>query len=291
MVDVLEELIRLLVLEKLEENLFRGQSQDLGWGRVFGGQVLGQALSAAYQTVPDDRKAHSLHGYFLRTGDVNLPVIYDVDRIRDGRSFTTRRVVAIQKGRAIFNLSASFQIDEPGFEHQVEMPQVTPAAELLSERDLALQIADKIPKSMRAMATAQRPIEARPVRVRNPMRPRVEAPQQEVWYRAMRELPDELWLHQCLLAYASDFNFLTTALGPHGVSWLSPHMQVASLDHAMWFHRPLRMDQWLLHTMESPNAAGARGLVRGHFFDEQGSLVASTVQEGLMRREGELPEL
>lgn len=291
MVDVLEELIRLLVLEKLEENLFRGQSQDLGWGRVFGGQVLGQALSAAYQTVPDDRKAHSLHGYFLRTGDVNLPVIYDVDRIRDGRSFTTRRVVAIQKGRAIFNLSASFQIDEPGFDHQVAMPQVRPAAELLSERDLALQIADKIPRSMRAMATAQRPIEARPVRIRNPLRPRVEEPQQEVWYRAMRELPDELWLHQCLLAYASDFNFLTTALGPHGVSWLTPQMQVASLDHAMWFHRPLRMDQWLLHTMESPNAAGARGLVRGHFFDEQGSLVASTVQEGLMRREGELPEV
>lgn len=284
MADVLEELIRLLALERLEENLFRGQSQDLGWGRVFGGQVLGQALSAAYQTVPAESRAHSLHGYFLRTGDVNLPVIYDVDRIRDGKSFTTRRVVAIQKGKAIFNLAASFQVEEEGFEHQAgQMPQVAGASGLRSERDVALLIADKIPRSMRAMATAPRPIEARHVESHNPLAPKIYEPTKHVWYRAMRELPDDPWLHQCLLAYASDFNFLTTALNPHGVSWLTRGMQVASLDHAMWFHRNFRMDHWLLHAMESPSASGARGLVRGHFFDEEGVMVASTVQEGLMR--------
>ena len=289
MTDVLEELIHLLALERLEEDLFRGQSQDLGWGRVFGGQVLGQALSAAYQTVPSGRRAHSLHGYFLRTGDVNLPVIYDVDRIRDGSSFTTRRVVAIQKGKAIFNLAASFQEDERGFEHHAPMPQVQGAQDLLSERALALKIVDKIPPSMVAIATAERPIEARPVQPHNPLRPRVHEPTREVWYRAMRALPEDPALHQCLLAYASDFNFLTTALQPHGVSWLTPGMQVASLDHAMWFHRELRMDQWLLHAMESPSASGGRGLVRGHFYTEDGVLVASTVQEGLMRAHGVEP--
>lgn len=281
--DVLEELIALLALEKLEEDLFRGQSQDLGWGTVFGGQVLGQALSAANQTVPADRPVHSLHGYFLRSGDVSLPIVYEVDRIRDGGSFTTRRVVAIQKGKPIFNMSASFQAIEPGLEHQTPMPNVPGPDGLLAEHELARKIAAKIPSPMREMATAERPIESRPVAPSNPLKPDMRPPERQVWYRAMRELPDDPALHCALLAYASDFNFLTTALQPHGVSWLSPQMQVTSLDHAMWFHRPLRMDAWLLHVMESPWAGGARGLVRGHFYNQQGQLVASTVQEGLMR--------
>jgi acyl-CoA thioesterase-2 len=281
--DVLEELIALLALEKLEEDLFRGQSQDLGWGTVFGGQVLGQALSAASQTVSPDRPVHSLHGYFLRPGDVSIPVVYEVDRIRDGGSFTTRRVVAIQRGKPIFNMSASFQIVEPGLEHQTPMPNVPGPDGLMSERELAEKIAAKIPSPMREMATAQRPIESRPVAPSNPLKPDKRPPERQVWYRAMRALDDNPALHNALLAYASDFNFLTTALQPHGVSWLSPQMQVTSLDHAMWFHRPLRMDEWLLHVMESPWAGGARGLVRGHFYNQQGQLVASTVQEGLMR--------
>jgi acyl-CoA thioesterase II len=241
--DVLQELIALLALEKLEVDLFRGQSQDLGWGTVFGGQVLGQALSAANQTVPADRPVHSLHGYFLRPGDVSMPIIYEVDRIRDGGSFTTRRVVAIQKGKPIFNMSASFQTVEPGFTHQTPMPNVPGPDGLLAEHELARKLADKIPEPMRAMATAERPIESRPVAPTNPLRPDMRPPERNVWYRAMRELPDDPALHSALIAYASDFNFLTTALQPHGMSWLSPNMQITSLDHAMWFHGPLRMDQ------------------------------------------------
>ncbi len=282
--DVLEELVELLSLEKIEENLFRGPSQDLGWGTVFGGQVLGQALSAAAQTVGADRHVHSLHGYFLRPGRVDMPVLYEVDRIRDGRSFATRRVVAIQKGKAIFNLAASFQVQEEGLEHQTEAPEVPGPDGLLSERELAHQVADMIPEPMRQRALAQRPIEIRPIEPNNPLRPRVRPPNKAVWYRAMRSLPDDPALHRYLLAYASDFHFLGTAMHPHGVSWLSPQMQVASLDHAMWFHRPFRMDEWLLHVIESPSASGSRGLVRGHFYNQQGVLVASTAQEGLMRK-------
>ncbi len=284
MSDVLEELIALLSLEKLEEDLFRGPSQDLGWGTVFGGQVLGQALSAAAQTVPAARPVHSLHGYFLRPGDVRKPIVYKVDRIRDGGSFTTRRVVAVQGGEAIFNMAASFQVEEPGLTHQEPMPEVKGPEGLRSEVELARAIAARIPEALRAMATAERPIEARPVDPHNPLRPDVRPPKREVWYRAMRALPDDPALHHYLIAYASDFNFLTTALQPHGASWLSPKMQVTSLDHAMWFHRPLRMDEWLLHVMESPSASNARGLVRGHFYNQRGELVASTMQEGLMRQ-------
>ncbi|MBL4688875.1 MAG: acyl-CoA thioesterase II [Nannocystaceae bacterium] len=284
MPDVLAELLDLLGLERIEETIFRGRSQDLGWGNVFGGQVLGQALSAAAQTVPDDRPVHSLHGYFLRTGDAKLPIVYDVDCIRDGNSFNTRRVVAIQKGRAIFNLAASFQKIEPGFDHADAMPDVPPPESLKSERDLALAFIDQIPAKFREQVTAERPIEIRPVVPMNPLMPRVTPPCRSVWYRTNGKLPDDPAVHRHLLAYASDFNFLGTAMQPHGVSWLSPGMQVASLDHAMWFHRPFRLDDWILYDVDSPSASGARGLVRGRFFTRDGVLVASTVQEGLMRK-------
>lgn len=284
MQDVLEELIALLKLERLEENLFRGPSQDLGWGTVFGGQVLGQALSAASQTTPVERVVHSLHAYFLRPGDVSRPVIYDVERIRDGSSFSTRRVVAIQRGRPIFSMSASFQVEEPGYDHHDPMPETTPPEDLKSQRELAQAIADMIPEPMRERALSINPIEQRPVHPNNPLRPRAMPPVRHTWYRTMREIEEsDPSMHRFLLAYASDFNFLGTAAQPHGASWLSPGMQMASLDHAMWFHRPFRMDHWLLHVMESPSAQGARGLVRGKFYDRDGVLVASTAQEGLIR--------
>ncbi len=285
MTDVLSELISLLSLEKLEENLFRGPSQDLGWGTVFGGQVLGQALSAASQTVPSDRIVHSLHSYFLRPGDVRVPVVYDVERIRDGSSFATRRVVAIQKGRPIFSMSASFQIEEEGYDHQDEMPDDVPGPEgLPSQRELAKSIAHMIPEPMRERATGERPIEQRPVNPQNPLRPKPAPPRRQTWYRTMRTIEEsDPSLHRYLLAYASDFNFLGTSAQPHGVAWLSPGMQMASLDHSMWFHRSFRMDEWLLHDMESPSAQGARGLVRGKFYTQDGKLVATTSQEGLIR--------
>ncbi|MEQ9319389.1 MAG: thioesterase family protein, partial [Polyangiaceae bacterium] len=217
-------------------------------------------------------------------GDASKPIIYDVDCIRDGKSFTTRRVVAIQNGRAIFSLAASFQIQEPGFEHRAEMPEVPGPDELMSELDLAKKFADKIPEAFRKRALAERPIEVRPVQIVHPLKPRVGEPERQVWYRAAGEMPDAPSVHQYLLAYASDFNLLGSALMPHGVSWLSPGMQVASLDHAMYFHRPFRMDEWLLYAIDSPSASGARGLARGQFFTRDGVLVASTVQEGLIRQ-------
>lgn len=288
MTQVLTELIDLLSLERLEVNLFRGRSQDLGWGAVFGGQVLGQALSAATQTVPTERVVHSLHGYFLRQGDVCCPIIYDVERIRDGSSFNTRRVVAIQKGRAIFNMAASFQIEEPGFEHQDEMPETPGPDELVNEQELDRRIADQIPEKLRPWALGERPIEMRPVCPIDPLNPALRPPYRRVWYRTAGPLPDDPALHRSLLAYTSDFKLLPTAMQPHGLSWLQPGMQVASLDHAMYFHRAFRMDEWLLHVMESPSACGGRGLVRGRFFDQAGNLVATTAQEGLMRKR-ELP--
>lgn len=281
---VLDELVTLLALERLEQNLFRGQSQDLGWGLVFGGQVLGQALSAAVQTVPSDRHAHSLHGYFLRPGIASKSIIYDVERIRDGSSFTTRRVVAIQDGRPIFSLSASFQLEEDGFEHQATMPEVKGPDGLKDELEIWTEQLDRIPKSLHSRATAERPIEIRAVDPVDPLTPKKGEPNHNVWVRAAGTLPDDPALHQYLLAYCSDFAFLTTAMRPHGKTWLDPTMQVASVDHAMWFHRPLRMDQWLLHSIDSPSASGARGLVRGSFFTRDGILVASTAQEGLFRQ-------
>lgn len=287
--SVLDELVTLLALEKIEENLFRGQSQDLGWGQVFGGQVLGQALSAAAQTVPlhDDgssRRVHSLQAYFLRPGDAKHPIVYDVDRIRDGASFTTRRVVAIQFGRPIFQCAASFQSVEEGFDHADAMPQVNGPDGLSSERELWMKHAAKLPEPSRAMATAERPIEIRPVDPVDPFHPEQKGVDHAVWMRASGRLPDDEALHRYLLAYCSDFSFVPTAMRPHRATWVTPSMQVASIDHCMWFHRPFRMDDWMLHVMHSPSASGARGFVRGSVFTREGALVASTAQEGLIRR-------
>ena len=282
--SVLGQLLHLLELERIEHDLFRGQSQDLGWGNVFGGQVLGQALSAAAQTVPEERAVHSMHGYFLRTGDAKKPIVYEVDRIRDGKSFTTRRVVAIQNGAAIFSMSASFQRDEPGLEHQAPMPETPGPEGLRSELDLARKYADRIPEPLRAQATCERPIEIRPVDPVNVLAPKPMPPHRRVWYRAAGTLPEGANLHRWLLAYASDFNLLGAAMQPHAVSWIMPDIQVASLDHAIWFHRPFRFDEWLLYVIDSPSTSGARGLARGQFFTQKGELVASTAQEGLIRK-------
>jgi acyl-CoA thioesterase-2 len=281
---ILESLVELLALERIDRDLFRGASQNLGWGAIFGGQVLGQALSAATQTVPGDRPVHSVHGYFIRAGVLERPIVYEVDRLRDGRSFSTRRVVALQNGEAIFSLEASFQIEESGFDHQESMPEVPPPETLRSEQELALAVAGDLPEALLARVTAERPIEIRPVDLRNPLKPTVQPARRRLWYRAVDKLPDDPALHRYLLAYASDFSFLGTALDPHGVSFFTPGMQVASLDHAVWFHRSFRVDDWLLYDVESPNASGARGLVRGRFFDRTGRLVASVAQEGLIRR-------
>jgi acyl-CoA thioesterase II len=282
--DVLRELVELLALERLERTLFRGQSQDLGWGNVFGGQVIGQALSAAEQTTPEGRSVHSLHGYFLRTGDAAKPILYEVECIRDGKSFTTRLVKAIQDGQAIFSMSASFQKHEEGFDHRAAMPAVPPPEALLSEHGLAQRAIQRIPAEFRERALAERPLDIRPVDPVDPLAPDVRPAKRAIWYRAVDSLPDVPSLHHYLLAYASDFNCLGTAMQPHGVSWLSPGMQVASLDHAMWFHRPFRMDDWVLYVIDSPSASGGRGLSRGQFFTREGVLVASTAQEGLIRR-------
>ncbi len=265
MSQALQNLLDLLHLEKLEEGLFRGQSQDLGLRQVFGGQVVGQALSAAKQTVPAERFVHSFHSYFLLPGDSQKPIIYDVETLRDGNSFSARRVSAIQNGRSIFYMTASFQTRESGFEHQNTMPQVTPPEELPSELDIARSIAEQLPAAMRQIFTQERPIEIRPVEFHNPLQGKVEPAVRHVWCRANGVMPDDERTHQYLLGYTSDCHFLLTALQPHGVGFLERGMQVATLDHAMWFHRPFRLDDWLLYSVESPSASGARGFVRGHF--------------------------
>lgn len=285
MTTLLQELIAQLTLERIEENLFRGQSQDLGWGVVFGGQVLGQALWAAARTVKAGRHVHSLHAYFLRPGDVTHPIVYDVDRIRDGGSFTTRRVMAIQHGHAIFSVSVSFQDTEPGFGHQATMPAAAAPEDVPTEQDQLRRFDKVLPEPLLRRALGPRPFEHRPIHFEDdPVSPSRKAPERLVWVRATEALPDDPTLHACLLAYASDHSFLTTALRPHGVSWITPGMQVASLDHSMWFHAPYRLDSWLLYAMESPAAAGARALVRGQLFTRDGQLVVSTAQEGLVRQ-------
>jgi acyl-CoA thioesterase-2 len=284
MSGLLQELLELLQLEKLEENLFRGHSQDLGFGSVFGGQVLGQALSAASQTVAADRTAHSLHAYFLRPGDASKSIIYEVDCIRDGRSFTTRRVVAIQNGRAICSLAASFQVEETGFNHQAPSPPAVEGPEGVdSDLQLVQTYQDRIPEPARTKLLCEKPIEVRTVNPVNPFAPDRRDPTKNLWIRANGPMPDDLAVHKYLLAYASDFGLVGTCLLPHGRTYWDPTMQVASIDHAMWFHRPFRIDQWLLHTMDSPNACSSRGYNRGMIFAPDGTLVASVSQEGLIR--------
>ena len=289
MSDALNELVELLALERVEENLFRGQSQDLGWGTVFGGQVLGQAISAAQQTVPVARPVHSMHAYFLRPGDVEAAIDYQVDRIRDGRSFTTRRVVASQHGRPIFNLSASFQIEEEGLSHQHDKPEVRGPG-VLSERELALMLKDAIPARLRARAVLERPIEIRIVDPVNPWQPEVREPVKHVWMKTADAIVDDPSLHRLLLAYASDFQFrpprctLTVSRGRRRGS-SSP-----ALITRCTFIGPSASMIWLLYTIDSPSSSGARGLVRGQFFDAAGHLVASCVQEGLMRQRPATPK-
>ncbi len=285
--NVLEELLDLLKLEKIEGNIFRGQSQDLGFRSVFGGQVLGQALSAAYQTIPEDRRAHSLHAYFLRTGDATQPIVYTVDCIRDGKSFTTRRVIAIQKGRPVFSMAASFQVDEPGFDHQDGAPFVPGPEGIETDLAFAVRYQDKIPAEMRDKILCKKPIELRPVNPINPFAPEKREPVRYTWFRAIDRMPDDPRIHQYMLAYASDFGLVITALYPHGHSYWEPDMQVASLDHAMWFYRDFRIDDWLLYAMKSPNACGARGLASGRIYTQDGRLAASVVQEGLIRHRGD----
>lgn len=274
----LQSLVRQLDLEPLEVNLFRGQSTDLGNGRVFGGQVIGQALVAAMRTV-EGRVAHSLHAYFLLPGDVKAPIVYEVDRLRDGRSFSARRVQAVQHGRPIYSMIASFQQEERGLEHQEPMPEVPPPEQL---EDLSVLVERWTGRRMSDFWRTS-PIEFRPVEPQDIFHPVPAPPRQAFWFRTADRLPDDPLLHRCLLAYASDHNLVPTALLPHGKSWFQKGMVVASIDHAMWFHRFARVDDWLLYAIDSPSAQSARGVARGLIYDRSGTLVASTAQEGLMR--------
>jgi len=280
---VMQELLQLLDLEPIEINLFRGQSINLFGKNVFGGQVLGQALMAAGRTV-EDRLAHSLHAYFLRPGDATTPIVYSVERVRDGKSFTTRTVKAIQHGEIIFTLMASFSIAEDGLDHQMPMPTVPAPEELKSELELRRMVAPFVPEKMRAMMERDRPIELRPIDPINPFALTPQPPHRAHWMRSQMALPDDPFLHQCLLAFASDFALMGTAMLPHAVHFMQPSMQCASIDHAMWFHRPVRMDEWLLYSMDAPSASSAKGINRGLIYDRNGVLIASTAQEGLMRQ-------
>jgi acyl-CoA thioesterase-2 len=279
---ILADLLHLLELERIEDNIFRGESRDLGGERVFGGQVLGQALTAASYTV-EDREVHSLHAYFLRPGDVNANIVYQVEPARDGRSFSNRRVVAIQHGRPIFNMTASFQVPEQGLEHQAEMPQVPGPDGLADVREIPAEILSTVPEKMRRFLTHDRPFELRPVEPIRILSPQPMRPVRHIWIRTVGPLPDDPHLHRNVLAYVSDYQLVATATLPHGIHFAVGNVQMASLDHAMWFHRPFRVDEWLLYSMSSPNASGGRGFALGQFFTTDGRLVASTAQEGVIR--------
>jgi acyl-CoA thioesterase-2 len=278
-----QDLLALLDLEPLEHDIYRGRNRDIGTGRVFGGQVLAQSLVAAQRTVPAERAAHSLHGYFILPGDIGAPIVYFVERLRDGKSFATRRVTAIQHGRAIFNMSASFQVLEDGPDHQLPMPAAPAPGQLVPELEQVRQRAAAMPAPLRGVLTQDRPIDFRQVTPYNPFEPAAAEPARMLWLRAVGEVPDELLASQAVLAYASDYGLLATALLPHALSIYQPGVQVATLDHAIWFHRPFRMDDWLLYVMDSPAAAGARGFARGQIFTRRGALIASVAQEGLTR--------
>ncbi len=281
--SALEALLELLDLEQLEHNLFRGTSPSHGWQRVYGGQVLGQALVAAVRTVASDHIAHSMHAYFMIGGDPNHPIVYEVDKLRDGGSFTTRRVRAIQHGKPIFAMSCSFHKREQGYEHQSAMPDVPQPDDLPTEKELQARILDKLPENMRRYWQKDRPIEMRPVEFSRYLDRRTSEPVQSIWMRANGTLPDDPQLHQCILAYASDFTLLDTALIAHGKLLFDTDIQLASLDHSMWLHQPVRADDWLLYVQDSPIAHGARAFCRGSLYSRDGVLVASTAQEGLTR--------
>ena len=276
-----QELVSLLSLEKIEENIFRGQNYQAPWKRVFGGQVLAQAIHAAHQTVHAERSIHSMHAYFLLAGDISLPIVYKVDRSRDGGSFTTRRIVAIQKGRPIFITSISFHKKTEGFDHQMEMPEVPGPESLKTDIELIEELREKAPEIYKRY-NIDRPIEFRPVEYTNPLKPEKSEPSRHVWLKANGDLGNDIRTHQEVLAYASDYNLLGTAILPHRHLIKGREMFFASLDHAMWFHRPFQMDDWLLYQLDSPSASNARGFTRGNIFNKEGILVASVVQEGLM---------
>lgn len=292
--SALDDLLTLLDLEQLELKLFRGHSHAKGFSRVYGGQVMAQSLVAAQRTVsPSDaegeaaaepRSMHSFHSYFLLAGDPKVPIVFEVERVRDGGSFTTRRVKAVQHGQAIFVMSVSFQRQEVSFDHQAPMPQVPDPEELPTEEELRKELLADMPDSLRSYLQRDRPIEMRIAEVDRYRHRSAGPPVQNVWMRAAGKLPDDPRIHQCVLAYASDFTLLDTALVPHGKLLFDTDIQLASLDHAMWIHRPFRADEWLLYAQDSPSASGARGFSRGSLFTRDGRLIASTVQEGLMRR-------
>jgi len=279
------ELLEILDLEPLEVNLFRGRSPQSRWQRVFGGQVIGQALVAACRTVDEvaKRPPHSLHAYFLLAGDPKVPIVYEVDRIRDGKSFTTRRVIAIQHGHAIFSMSVSFHVDEPGLSHQAPMPQVPGPDTLPDDAELRKAVLARMPEPVRRYYERERPIELRPVELDRYLGKTTPDGKFHVWIRAIERLPEEPAIHQCVLAYASDMMLLDAATIPHGRTLFEPGIMAASLDHALWFHRPFRADEWLLYAQDSPSAGGARGFSRGMIFAADGTLVASVAQEGMIR--------
>jgi acyl-CoA thioesterase-2 len=278
----LTDLVGLLTLERIEANIYRGESRDIGTPQVFGGQVLGQALAAAGRTV-ENRAVHSLHAYFLRRGDVDAPIVYEVDPARDGSSFSNRRVVSIQHGRQIFNMTASFQVSEEGLEHRVSIPEVPGPDALADVSDISAEALESLPERVRRFVQQKRPFHVRPVGRKEDSTANLE-PVKFVWMKAIDRLPDDERLHHALMAYMSDYELLGTATLPHGGrSVIQGKLQMASLDHAMWFHRPCRVDDWLLFSYDSPSASGSRGLARGQIFSRDGVLVASTAQEGLIR--------
>jgi acyl-CoA thioesterase-2 len=278
------DLLKLLELERLEVNLFRGQSVDIGSPQVFGGQVLGQALRAASATIDDQRIVHSLHAYFLRRGDFNAPIIYQVDRSRDGGSFSSRRVVAVQHGEQIFTMAASFQKQEDGLEHQFEMPQVPPPEELKDALYYGQKYLSALPLRVQARFETAMPFEFRFVEMPGFCNTETRPPLAHVWFRTVDKInSDDEGLHRCLLAYVSDYNLLGAAVLPHGIPLFDARLLTASIDHGMWFHRPVRIDEWLLYVIDSPSASGARGFTRGGIYSRDGRLVASAAQEGLIR--------
>lgn len=279
----IEDLVDLLELDQIEENIYKGDSHRTPWKRVYGGQVLAQAMTAANRTVPADRFVHSMHGYFILAGDIDRPIVYNVDRLRDGGSFTTRRVVAIQHGKAIFNAAFSFQLEQEGLDHQISMPNVPMPDMLATDLQILEPFRDRIGES-RMQIYLNRPIEFRPVEKITPFEDRERSPMRHIWFKAKGQLPDNKRLHQQILAFASDYNLLTTAVLPHLDEIKIHQCFLASLDHAMWIHRDFRADEWLLYAVDSPSASNSRGFTRGNIFNEQGILVASVVQEGLIRR-------
>ncbi len=282
-----ETFLEILELEDVEHNLYRGRNPASGWQRVFGGRVVAQALGAVMKTVSVGHHIHSMHGYFMRPGDPSVPILYEVDRIRDGRSFATRRVVAIQHGEAIFSMGASFHIPENGLDHQMEMPDVPQPEDLPSEEELKEKFLKHAPESVQRYWERKRPLELRPTDMRHYVSNEKLPPEQYVWIRATGTLPDDPNIHCCVLAYASDMTLLDTSLFAHGLSVFSDQIQPASIDHSVWFHRSFRADDWLLYATDSPSSSGARGFSRGRIYSRDGRLVASTAQEGLIRQKNQ----